>query len=62
MVGRRRAAREVGVSEDRVAEWTRLGVMPAHRDPLTGRIRYSLPAIREWLRTAGMENLDRRAS
>jgi hypothetical protein len=60
MVGQRRAARELGVGEPTFKAWVEAGMVPAHRDPFTGRVRYSLPALREWLKTAGNDNLNPR--
>jgi hypothetical protein len=61
MVGRRKAARELGVGEPTFTAWVNAGEIPAHTDPLTGRIRYSIPALREWLKSAGNDNV-RKAS
>lgn len=57
MVGARKAARELGVGEATFKKWVEAGELPAHRDPLTGQVRYSLPALREWLKSAGFDNV-----
>lgn len=43
------AARHLGVGPRTLRKWTATGYVPVVRDPLTGRIRYSLPALDAWL-------------
>lgn len=43
------AARHLRISEETLRAWTRIGYVPVVRDPLTERVRYSLPALDLWL-------------
>lgn len=43
------AAKHLGVARETLRKWTATGYVPVVRDPLTGRVRYSLPALDAWL-------------
>lgn len=57
LVSARAAARYLGVRNTTFSKWVAEGVIPAHRDPITGLIRFSIPALDEWAKTAGNDNV-----
>lgn len=57
LMSARKAMRYLGIRNTTFNEWVKAGVIPAHTDPLTGRVRYSELALDEWLKTAGNDNL-----
>lgn len=54
------AARKLGVGVRTLRAWVKADIIPVWRDPLTGRQRFSVLELDDWLRTVGRDQ--RRAS
>lgn len=57
LISARAAARYVGVRNTTFDQWVADGRVPAERDPLTKRVRFSTLALDRWLETFGNDNL-----
>lgn len=62
LVGRRAAAKYVSLGEANFQAAVDRGEIPFHRDPLTKKVRYSLPALDEWLKRYGWDNVNEKAA
>ena len=51
LMSARAAARHVGVRDETFRAYVRLGVIPKWTDPVTGRVRFSVAVLDDWLRT-----------